>query len=312
MAKARLIKTRYPNIYRVGERYEWRGAGHRGTVDTLDEARTAKARAELVGPVPAAVRGGFGDYARTWLAGYQGRTSRGFTEGTRAGYSESLELYAIPFFETRRLKPNQIQRRHVKAFIAWLAATPTAAERRGKVGLRRPLARGTIVKHLAPVKAMFADAVEDDELAVNPANVRVNVTSAEAPKDGGEVRAFTDEQLAAVLAAAHTDDCLLLDTVAVTGARWGEFCEWRGRDLATGPDGPVLRVRRAYSDKARDANGKPLPVIKLPKSDEGRRDIPLDPQLARRLWRLQREPDELLFTAPRGGRLNYTTPTPAR
>ncbi len=57
-----------------------------------------------------------------------------------------------------------------------------AAERREEIGLRRPLAPRTIAKHLAPVKAMFADAVEDDQLAVNPAKVRVNV---EAPGGAG-------------------------------------------------------------------------------------------------------------------------------
>lgn len=305
MAKAKQVKTRYAGIYRVGQRYEWKTRTARGMADTLEEARSTKTRAELNGPVSAAVRGGFADYARTWLAGYQGRTSRGFTEGTRAGYRESLELYAIPFFEARRLKPHHIQRRHVKAFIAWLAAEPTPVERRGTVGLRRPLAPGTIVKHLAPVKAMFADAVEDDDLVVNPANVRINVTSARAPQDDSRPRAFTDEQLAAVLAAASDQDRLLFDTMSATGSRWGELCEWRGKDLSTGPDGPVLQVRRAYSDKARDANGKRVEIVKLPKSDNGRRDLPLEPDLARRLWRLQRGPDELLFTASRGGRLNY-------
>ena len=304
MAKAKRERTRYHRIYRVGSRYEWVGAGGSGTVGTIDEARAAKAESDRLGPAAAATRDAFGDYARTWLAGYQGRTSRGFTEGTRAGYRESLELYAIPFFEARRLKPNQIQRRHVKAFIAWMATEPTAAERKAEVGLRRPLAPRTIVKHLAPVKAMFADAVEDDDLGVNPANVRVNLTSA-AAVDGDKAQAFTREQLAAVLDAASEDDRLLLDTVAATGARWGELCEFRGKDLATGPDGPVLRVRRAYSNKARDAEGKRVETVKLPKSDKGRRDLPLTPELARRLWRLQRGPDELLFVAPRGGRMDY-------
>lgn len=305
MAKAKRVATRYRRIYHVGERYEWIGRSGRGTVDTLDEARAAKARADLAGPVAAAARGGFGDYARTWVVGYQGRTSRGFTEGSRAGYRESLELYAIPFFEGRlRLKPHQIRRQHVKAFIAWLAAVPTAAERRDEIGLRRPLARRTIVKHLAPVKAMFADGAEDDGLE-NPTGVRVNVTSSEAPDDDGEARAFTDEQLAAVLEAALEGDRLLFDVVAATGPRWGELCEWRGKDLATGPGGPVLRVRRAFTDKARDANGKRVGTIKLPKSDNGRREIPLEAELARRLWRLQRGSDEFLFVAPRGGRLHY-------
>jgi integrase len=307
MAKATRVKTRHDGIYQVGDRFEWKyGKQHRGTVDTIDEALDARAKARLAGPSPAAVRGAFDEYARTWLAGYQGRTSRGFTEGSREGYRESLDLYAIPFFEGRRLKPGQIQRRHVKAFIAWLAAEPTAAERAAKTGLHRPLAPRTIVKHLAPLKAMFADAVEDDDLPINPGNVRVNVTArALEHDDDGEARALTDEQLAAVLAAPLERDQLLIDTVAATGARFGEFCEWQGKDLATGPSGPVLRVRRSFSDKARDADGKRVGLVKLPKSDNGRRDIPLDPELARRLWRLQRRPDELLFTAPRGGRLHY-------
>ena len=43
----------------------------------------------------------------------------------------------------------------------------------------------------------------------------------------------------------------------------------------------------------------------MPKSDKGRRDLPLATDLARRLWRLQRGPEQLLFTAPQGGRLEY-------
>lgn len=160
MAKAKGIRTKATGVYRVGDRYEWRTRTVSGMVDRYEEACKAKAKADIDGPVAAAVRVPFGASARTWLAGYQGRTSRGVTEGTRAGYRESLELYAIPFFEARRLKPNQIQRCHVKAFVAWLASEPTAAERREDVGLRRPLAPRSIVKHLAPIKAMFADAVE--------------------------------------------------------------------------------------------------------------------------------------------------------
>ena len=304
MAKAKQVRTRWPGVYKVGDRFEWHTRHDRGMADTSKEARAAKAKAESVGPVSRAVRGTFGEYARTWLAGYQGRTSRGFTEASRAGYRESLELYAIPYFEARGLKPHQIQRRHVRAYIGWLGAKPTAAERRQKIALRRPLAAGTVVKHLAPIKAMFADAVEDDDLAVNPATVRVNVATTPLGEDGGEKRPFTDEQLAAVLNAAAGRDVLLFDTVAATGARWSEICEWRGKDLAQGPDGPVLRIRRAFAEW-RDEEGKHAEIVKLPKSDFGRRDLPLDPALARRLWRLQRGPAELLFTAPQGGRLDY-------
>ena len=298
MAKAQQVKTRYPGIYRVGDRYEWKIRGDRGMADTIEQARTDKARAEARGPSAASTRGEFGEYARTWIAGYQGRTSRGFTEGSRAGYAETLRLYVIPYFEARNLKPHQIQRQHVKAFIRWMATGPTTAEVKANVGTRRPLAAKTIRKHMAPLKAMFADAVEDGDLPLDTTRVRVNVTGAAAPSD--PARPFTAEQLDAVLEAPRTEvEQLLFDTVAATGSRWGETCEWRGKDLATGTNGPVLRIRRAYSDKARDANGKPLGLVKYPKSDTGHRDLPLDPELARRLWRLQRGPEELLFTAPR-------------
>ncbi len=238
MAKAKRVRTRYPGIYKVGERYEWvagRDRG-RGMTDTLEEARTAKAKAELAGPISAAIRGSFRDYAQTWIVGYQGRTNRGFSESTRADYRESLDLYLIPFFERRKLKPHQVTRQHVKVLIAWLATEPTAAERRDEIGLRRPLATKTIVKHLAPLKAMFADAVEDDELPKNPATVRINLAGAPASQTV-EKRPFTDEQLAAVLAAATDEDQLLFDTAAETGARWGELCEFRGGDLANSPPG---------------------------------------------------------------------------
>jgi hypothetical protein len=41
MAKAKRIKTRYPNVYRVGDRYEWIGRhpGSRGMADSATEAR---------------------------------------------------------------------------------------------------------------------------------------------------------------------------------------------------------------------------------------------------------------------------------
>jgi hypothetical protein len=66
-------------------------------------------------------------------------------------------------------------------------------------------------------------------------------------------------------------------------------------------------VRRSYSVKAtRDpSTGERVTVgrVKVPKSRHSRRDIPLSPTLARRLWRLQRAPEQLLFATPTGERL---------
>jgi integrase len=307
MAKAKRIHTRYPGVYKVGPRYEWMTRGARGMADTLDEARKAKAKAEERGPVPAAVRGSFGEYARDWLAAYQGRTSRGFSESTRERYRQSLELYAIPYFdEVRKLKIANIRRQHTKAFISWLATAPKQPDEPGAG--HRPLAPATVERTLAAVKAMFADAVEDDLLPTNPARVRINLAPATVdPEDegSGEARRFTDDQLAAVLAAVREDHRLMFDLLDATGVRWGELAELRGRDLVTTAAGPHLRVQRAYSN-ARPAPDKPRGIVKLPKTSYARRDLPLSPDLARRLWRLQRAPGELLFVNGADGRLDYS------
>jgi integrase len=323
MAKAKRIKTRYQGVYKVGERYEWisRRSGRRGMADTLTEARDAKSAADSLDPLaPDVARATFGEYARDWLAAYQGRTSRGFSEGTRERYRDSLELWAIPYFDTvRKRKFADIRKPDVRAFVAWLAnpearkahakALTTAS---GKDYSGRVLSPATIQRTLAPVGAMFADAIEDGAISVaNPASVRVNVQPPSVDTDelDDERRAFTPDELAAVLNAAKDAGArLLFDTLAETGVRWGELCELRGRDLKATSAGPRLAIRRAYASvriTAADGTRKRTDVVKLPKSDHGRRDIPLSPELARRLWRLQRSPDELLFRAPQGGRLNY-------
>ena len=308
MAKAKREKTRYPNVYKVGNRYEWisKRSNTRGMADALQDAYEAKLRADASGQVVTAeARGPFGAYAREWVANYQGRTARGFSEGTRRRYRESLELWAVPFFDAkRRRKFAAVEKPDVRAFVAWLAnpdRTDAAGDPYGP-----SLTVATIRNTLAPVRAMYEDAIEDGTLTkANPASVRVNVQRDDVDDAGGARRAFTPEELAAVLDAAGNDaDRLLFDTLAETGARWGEACEWRGRDLKTTPAGPRLCVHRAYSDKTKGKTG--AGVVKLPKSSYGRREIPITPELARRLWRLQRGRDELLFTAPQGGRMVYT------
>lgn len=294
MAKAKRTKTRTPGVFKVGDRFEWISyrSGKSGTCDLYTEARTAKQTADTQGPTPERARGTFGEYAREWVEAYAGRTRRGFGEASRQRYRESLELYAIPFFDTvRKRRFADIKRPDMKAFVTWLERHEA---RDGK-----PLTAATIQRTLAPITAMYSDAIDDGLFTgSHPTDgVRANVRADEVDADGddNDKRAFSVEQLDRVLGAAGEHE-LMLTLLADTGIRWGELAEQRGRDLKTTKHGPVLAVRRAWDAKTKR--------VGRPKGWKAR-EIPLSPEVARRLWKLQRRPNDLLFTSPLGQRLNY-------
>src|SRR3954454_6046737 len=105
-AAAKLERTRHPGIYKRGSRYVvvWRHRGkqHKSFHRTLAEAREAKGQRDS-GQRKQPTRQAFDEYALEWIDGYQGRTSRGFTEHARADYRRALEQHAIPFFVGWRL-----------------------------------------------------------------------------------------------------------------------------------------------------------------------------------------------------------------
>src|SRR5215213_7306806 len=105
MAGAKLERTRWPGIYRRGDRYayEWTDAAgkrRRASARTIDEARAEKARAEQDarhGGVVSEARVTFHDYATEWVERYQGRGRRGFRESTREDYRALLTAYALRY-----------------------------------------------------------------------------------------------------------------------------------------------------------------------------------------------------------------------
>lgn len=288
---ATLEKTRTPGVYRRGRSYvvvyRHEGRQRKKCVRTYVEART------LHGKLTASVAAGthrevsrltFEQYARDWIDTYTGRTDRGFRDSTRKGYRFSIEQRAIPFMGDSLLAA--VDARLVKRYIASLF------ERKVK---GRPPALSTVRGHIAALKALMATAVEDGEITHNPAT-GVRIARKGDPvvePDAAELRrALDSDELARFLGACPEDWRLFFRLLAMTGVRIGEAIELRWSDVDFGAK--RLRVRRRFYQ------GKVAP----PKSDKGRRDVPLSTELARALWSLQGRSDELIFTSVRGRRVD--------
>lgn len=296
---AAMEKTDVPGVYKRGGRYAFsyrkRGRQRWGSAATKAEARRLKRNAETDverGEHRESSRITFGGYARQWIEHYQGRTSRGFRESTRRWYRQMLEQRLIPYFDAEReLRLTQIEPRDVKALVHWLAEQPDP---------RRPgrrLSRSTIQGHIAVIRALLADAVEEGVLGANPAaGVRIALDGrSEGATEPNERRALTRQELRRFLDQLSPEWRLFFEVLAQTGVRIGEAVELRaGRDLKLGVR-PRLEVRWQCVNSSE---------VSRPKSRYGLRDIPLSPAIAQRLWQLGRRDGELLFTTSVGTRLN--------
>ncbi len=290
-AKRTLERTATPGVYRRGKtyvvRYRVNGKGRSRYVRTYDEARSVKA--ELTADIRRGVHREtsavtFEDYARRWLDTYTGRTSRGFRESTRKGYRFSIEQRAIPFFDGWLLA--EIDAPAVRRFIASLF------ERKVK---DRPPAASTVRAHVAALKALLATAVEDGKIAHNPAS-GVRIARAGDPVVERVAldlrRALDSDELARFMEACPEDWRLFFRLLAMTGVRIGEAVELRWSDVDLGAK--RLRVRRRFY------RGTVAP----PKSENGRRDVPLSTELARELWTRRGRADDLIFMSVRGQRVD--------
>ena len=158
MSKAKMERTATPGVFRRGTRYvvtwRYRGDQYRESFCTYDEAREAKGH-RMTGERKPPSQATLAAYAEEWLAGYAGRTSRGFTENTRNAYRYALGL-AIEFFDAGRRETRlvDVEPGDVRKYVLWL-------ERRG-------LSSASVVSYMTPLRAMFATALEDGVLRVNP------------------------------------------------------------------------------------------------------------------------------------------------
>jgi integrase len=281
----------HPGIYRRGDGYTGRVLDRRGHQRRVSGKTITEVKAKVAAIRTDAARGElnsrstltFREYAESWIDTYHGRTSRGIRPETIADYRRSLERHAYPFLGGMRLA--DIEPHDVRALMA-------AIERTG-------VAPNTVRIAIAPVKALLASAVEDRVIRWNPASgVRLRTT---ARRDTGEdVKALTEDELAALIAATPERWRLLVEFLAQTGLRIGEAVavEWRDIDLG----------QRRVSVERRYYRGR----LDEPKSRFGRRRVPLSPELARRLWEERKTATDtrdrgLVFPGHQGGYLDRNT-----
>jgi integrase len=274
-------RTSVPGIYRRGSRYEvlyrHRHQQKSRTFKTMTEARAFKARADAGLEKPTS-RERFEDYAREWLTTYRGRTGKGIKARTLKGYERDTRLHTLPYF--RGFKLAEIERRDVKRFYAKLDA-----EGRSPDGIRAIA---------APLKAMFADAVEDGAVHVNPTlGVRIMGKPTEVQEAVRE-RALTRAELARFLAEVDPAWRFFFEFLTQTGLRISEAVGLTVGDVVFG-DRPRIKLRRQLV----------LGEWGTLKTKAGKRDVPLAPGLSRVLWtRCAGKPaDAPLFASERGSHL---------
>jgi integrase len=165
-------------------------------------------------------------------------------------------------------------------------------------------ARSTVSRTRNSVSSLFAWAVDRQYVAHNI------VLDSKVPRGTGQeiadgVRTFSPEELTGTINAigkTHTRYALLLEFAALTGLRWGELAALRVNAISEFPY-PVILIDRSKSDGYR---------LKTTKSRRARR-VPLEPRAVRILVEVTegRAPNDLVFTAPRGGPVRATAFTRA-
>jgi integrase len=281
--------TRHAGIFKRGSRYTARVRDRRGRIRRVSGATIAEVKAKRAafetdvarGEWREASRVTFAEYAADWLDTYTGRTGRGIRPETVADYRRTIEREAVPFFG--RMPLAQVEPRDVRRYVAAVKA--------------RGVAANTVRLAVAPVRALFATALEDGVVRVNPCTgIRLAGRDANA-EDGRTIRALTGDELARLIDEVPERHRLLVRLLSETGLRISEALALRWDDLDLGANRLHVR-RRVYRG-----------TIASPKSAYGKRSVPLSADLSRALWahrkRVQTAQDaEPVFASTRGGMFN--------
>lgn len=303
--KRRLVKTKTPGVYKRvdGEGniigyvavIEVAGKQRKRSARTYEAARrikresdTDRDRGELQEPTAT----GFLTFLDEWVERYRGRGRRGFRENTRDEYRRLIVNYAHPFFPSK-LKLIDVTTFKLARFVDWLADEDEQGKR---------LSDSTIANIVIPLRAALTTANREGLIRHNPSQglELPHREEVEEDEDEDEIKVFSREQLAAVLAMAPEQYKLLFEVLATTGLRISEGIALQRLHFQIDSATPEVCVRRAI------VRGR----VEPPKTKYGKREVRLPDSLVyglRAHFAAQEDQDStaLVFTNRDGNVLEY-------
>lgn len=303
--KRRLVKTKTPGVYKrvdgegniigyvavieVAGKQRKRSARTYGAARRIKrESDTDRDRGELQEPTAIVFRA----FLDEWVDRYRGQGRRGFRENTRDEYRRLIANYAHPFFSSK-LKLIDVTTFKLARFVDWLADEDEQGKR---------LSDSTIANIVIPLRAALTTANREGLIRHNPSQglALPHREDIEEGEDEGEIKVFSREQLAAVLAMAPESYKLLFEVLATTGLRISEGMALQRLHFQIDGSTPEVCVRRAL------VRGR----VEPPKTKYGRREVRLPDSLVYRLRaHFAEQPDQdstaLVFTNRSGNVLEY-------
>ncbi|MHB2023130.1 MAG: tyrosine-type recombinase/integrase [Mycobacteriales bacterium] len=216
---------------------------------------------------------------------------------TQSRYTRQIELLCTWLREVKGVEPT--------------VQNVTEDDDRDWINLRRRAGASpkTIANYHGLLAAVFGDAVRKGLIGRNPC-ADVRLPRRDDDIDDEQDKVFLAENEFALLHGCVSADAQDLVLVAVgTGLRWGELSALKAKDLALDAAVPMASVRRAWKrngDGEFARAGSARFYLGMPKTKESRRQVTLAPRVVEALRRVAegKSGDDLLFTAPRGGRLD--------
>jgi len=303
--KRRLRKTKTPGVYRrvdaqgktlgyvavievAGKQRKRSARTYAAACRIKRESETDRDRGELQEPTTSA----FLAFLDEWVERYRGQGRRGFRENSREEYRRLIDSYAHLFFPAK-LKLVDVTPYRLARFVDWLADEDEQGKR---------LSDKTITNIVIPLRAALATANREGLIRHNPSLGLALPHREEIEEDEGEdeIKVFSREQLAAVLAMAPERYKLLFEVLASTGLRISEGIALQRLHFQIDGSTPEVCVRRAI------VRGR----IEPPKTKYGKREVRLPDSLVYRLRaHFAEQPHQdstaLVFTNRDGNVLEY-------